>query len=139
MTTIKQRFIHMTPRKLRLVADSIRGQAVDQAIAALTVTPKVAARPVMAALKSALAAAKQTTPDVTNFAVAVIYVDEGPALKRRILRSKGRASRMEHRMSHLTVSIAPMAPAKPTTKSKITARQKPKPAAGESASSGEES
>jgi large subunit ribosomal protein L22 len=105
--TIKQRFIHMAPRKLRLVADVVRGASTDTAVAKLTVMPKIAANPILHAVKSAMSAARQQ--ELTGqLIVAQIFVDEGPAMKRRILKSKGRATKMEHRMSHITVTLAPM-------------------------------
>jgi large subunit ribosomal protein L22 len=102
--TVKQKFIHMAPRKLRLVADTVRGQGIDTALTSLLVSPRIAAKPVMHAIKSAANAAQ--SQNVTgNLMVKEIFVDEGPALKRRILKSRGRASRMEHRMSHITVTL----------------------------------
>ncbi len=109
MATVKQRFIHMAPRKLRLIADAVRGQSLDRANAFLTVTPRVAAHPISAAIKSAVAAEKQTNGDWSgDYIISTVFVDEGPALKRRILRGRGRSSKMEHRMSHLTLTIAPL-------------------------------
>lgn len=104
--TVKQKFIHMAPRKLRLVADSVRGKAADAAYASLTIMPRAAAKPVMHAIKSAVAAAKQQDLG-TSLVISAVFVDEGPALKRRIFRSRGRATRMEHRMSHLTLTVTP--------------------------------
>jgi large subunit ribosomal protein L22 len=110
MVTIQQKFIHMAPRKLRLVADLVRGKNADAAYASLAVLPKAAAKPVQHAIKSAVSAAKQSNSEETNLIISAIFVDEGPALKRRIFRAKGRATAMEHRMSHLTVSVAPAVP-----------------------------
>lgn len=114
--TIKQRFIHMAPRKLRLVADTVRGKSLDKAYATLAVMPKVAVRPVLHAIKSAASAAHQQQLS-GNLTITAIYVDEGPAMKRRILKSRGRATRMEHRMSHLTVTVDATAPKAVTKKS----------------------
>lgn len=102
--TIKQRFIHMAPRKLRLVADTVRGKTLDKAYSTLAVMPKIAVRPVLHAIKSAASAANQQQLS-GNLTITSIFVDEGPAMKRRILKSRGRATRMEHRMSHLTVTL----------------------------------
>lgn len=108
--TVKQKFIHMAPRKLRLVADSVRGKAADAAYATLTIMPRAAAKPLMHAIKSAVSAAKQQDLG-TSLVISSVFVDEGPALKRRIFRSRGRATRMEHRMSHLTLTVTPFVPA----------------------------
>jgi large subunit ribosomal protein L22 len=106
-TTVKQRFIHMTARKLRRVAQIVKGQEANQALAHLSVLPLAAATPVAHAVKSALTAAEKNEPSQSH-TIALIYVDEGPAMKRRIMKSRGRATRMEHRMSHLTVSLEPV-------------------------------
>ncbi len=114
---IQQKFIHMAPRKIRLVADTVRGQGLSAAMTSLLVVNRIAAKPVLHALKSAANAAQ--SQNVTgNLMVKEIFVDEGPALKRRILKSKGRATRMEHRMSHITVVLdtAIEKPAKPVRK-----------------------
>jgi large subunit ribosomal protein L22 len=102
--TVKQRFIHMTARKLRLVAHTVRGQSTDSALAMLAVMPRAAAEPLLHAVKSAVSAAQKQQPN-DSFVIKSLYIDEGPALKRRILRSRGRSSRMEHRMSHITLEI----------------------------------
>ena len=121
--TVKQKFIHMAPRKLRLVADTVRGKGLDMAMTTLLVTPRIAAKPVLHALKSAANAAQ--AQNVTgNLMVKEIFVDEGPAMKRRIIKSRGRATRMEHRMSHITVVLdaavakAPKKAAKPAEEKK---------------------
>lgn len=105
--TIKQRFVHMAPRKLRLVADVVRGQTMERAVTQLMVTPRIAAQPILAAVKAAANAAKQQN-ETGKLYVKAILVDEGPAMKRRLMRSRGRSSRMEHRMSHITVTVAPV-------------------------------
>lgn len=118
MVTIQQKFIHMAPRKLRLVADLVRGKNAAAAYSALAVLPKAASKPLQHAIKSAVTAAKQQNLG-EDFTIATIFVDEGPALKRRIFRSRGRATRMEHRMSHLTLTVAPVeASAKPVRRGK---------------------
>ena len=104
MVTVKQRFIHSGARKLRLVADSIRGKSFAQAHATLTVAPQAASRTLLAILKSAESAARQGKLE-GDLAVAAIYVDEGPAIKRRFLGSRGRSYKMEHRMSHVTLTV----------------------------------
>lgn len=106
MVTVKQRFIHSGARKLRLVADLVRGKSLAQAHATLMVTPKSASRTLLAILKSAESAARQGKLE-GDLSIAAIYVDEGPAIKRRFLGSRGRSYKMEHRMSHVTVTVSP--------------------------------
>lgn len=104
--TIRQRFIHQAPRKLRLVASLVRGQQTTEALRQLTTMNKIAAKPVAHGVRSAVAAAKGQRLNPDNLIISRIFVDEGPAMKRRILHSRGRAARMEHRMSHLTITLA---------------------------------
>jgi large subunit ribosomal protein L22 len=118
--SVTQRYIHMAPRKLRLIADTIRGKSVSVALAQLAVMPRAASTPIAHALRALNAAArtKQVNGDVK---IATITVDEGPAMKRRILISRGRATRMEHRMSHLHIigeAIERPVAAKPSKKDK---------------------
>jgi large subunit ribosomal protein L22 len=122
--TIRQKFIHMAPRKLRLVADLVRGKHTDTALAQLAVLPKIAAQPIKQAVKAAMNAAKQKQYD-GQLVVASIFIDEGPAMKRRIIKSRGRASRMEHRMSHITVVVAeaPMPTSTKAAKEKSVRKQ----------------
>lgn len=106
-TTVKQRFIHMTARKLRLVADSVRGKSTDIALAELKLMPRAAAEPIAHAVRSAVASSNRQSPD-QSLKIETIFVDDGPALKRRIFKSRGRATKMEHRMSHITLTVAPV-------------------------------
>lgn len=104
------RFIRMAPRKMRLVADLVRGQKVNEALEVLQFSPKAAARPVEKAIRSALAnlmqeeGARELNPDET--VVRTIFVDEGPTLKRYIPRAMGRATLIRKRSSHLTVWVS---------------------------------
>ncbi len=122
--TVKQKFIHMPARKLRLVANLIRGKSTDRASLQLAGLPQVATEPIAKAIKSAQSAAKQQELN-GPLVIAQIFIDEGPALKRRIMKSRGRASRMEHRMSHLTLTLdsAPQTEKKSNTKTPVASRK----------------
>lgn len=104
------RFIRIAPRKMRLVADLIRGRNVNDALDILEFTPKSAARPVEKAIRSAFAnlmqgeGARDIDPDETF--VRTIFVDGGPTMKRFIPRAMGRATPIRKRTSHLTVWVA---------------------------------
>jgi large subunit ribosomal protein L22 len=108
------RFIRMAPRKMRLVADLVRGRKVNDALEILQFSPRAAARPVEKAVRSALAnlmqeeGAREINPDETI--VRTIYIDEGPTLKRFLPRAMGRATLIRKRTSHLTVWVAGGAP-----------------------------
>ncbi|NLO98173.1 MAG: 50S ribosomal protein L22 [Peptococcaceae bacterium] len=100
------RFVRISPRKVRLVVDLIRGKKVDEAMAILQYTPKISAEPVSKVLKSAVANAEHNldlSPD--ELFVTKAYVDEGPTLKRIKPRAQGRADRIRKRTSHITVFV----------------------------------
>jgi large subunit ribosomal protein L22 len=101
------RFLRISPHKARLVADLVRGKAVDDALTILKFTPKKSARMVNKTLRSAVASAKDTNLlDVDNLFVKTILVDEGPRLKRWRPRAMGRATRIIKRTSHITLVLA---------------------------------
>src|SRR6185369_7274268 len=100
------RFVHMAPRKARLVVDLIRGRAVGDALTVLDYTPKKAARILAKTLRSAVANAESTgNVDVDDLVVKRAFVDEGPTQKRTLPRAQGRATRIFKRSSHFTVVV----------------------------------
>lgn len=108
--TAKARFLRMSPRKVRLVADLIRGQQVDDAIAVLRNLRKRAATPVRKVLRSAAAnaiseagSAKLKAEDLK---ISRIMVDSGPSYKRFRPAAMGRAHRYKHRTCHITVVVS---------------------------------
>lgn len=102
----KLRFVHIAPRKARLVADLIRGKRPEEAINILMFTKKAAAKIILKLLKSAIANANQRKNiDLDKLYVKRITVDEGPMLKRYIPRALGRATMIRKRMSHITIIL----------------------------------
>ncbi|MDE2654528.1 MAG: 50S ribosomal protein L22 [Gemmatimonadota bacterium] len=105
------RHIRMSPRKVRLVVDQIRGRSVNEAISVLTFSKKAAAVPVSKTLLSAIANAQDLanrdgdSVDVDELVVSRAFVDEGPTLKRWRARAMGRASPRRRRTSHITVEV----------------------------------
>ena len=100
------KYIRISPRKARLVVDLIRGKSVDEAEAVLRFTPNRAAEAAIKVLKSAAANAENNLHlNRDELKVMAAYVDEGPSLKRYKPRAQGRADRMLHRMSHITVVV----------------------------------
>jgi len=100
------RYIRISPRKVRLVVDMIRGKKVDEALAILQHTPNISREPVTKVLKSAIANAEHNydmNPD--DLYITKIYVDQGPTLKRIKPRAHGRADRIRKRTSHITVFV----------------------------------
>jgi large subunit ribosomal protein L22 len=104
------KYIRIAPRKMRLVADLVRGRSVNDAIGLLKFTTRSGARPTLKAIQSAVANivnrddARDVNPD--QLIVKLIFVDEGPTYKRFLPRAMGRATPIRKRMSHLTVAVA---------------------------------
>ena len=100
------RYIRTAPRKLRLVADMIRGRKAQEASALLNFTPKRAALTLGKVLKSAVANAENNfSLDAEKLVVTQVYIDQGPMLKRWIPRSRGRATSVFKYSSHITVAV----------------------------------
>jgi large subunit ribosomal protein L22 len=97
----------LSAQKARLVADQIRGKAVEEALQLLTYSPKKGAEIIKKVLNSAIANAEHNEgADVDELKVSTIYVDEGMSLKRIRPRAKGRADRIVKRTCHITVKVA---------------------------------
>lgn len=105
------RNIRMSPRKVRLVVDQIRGVDVNKAYAVLQFSKKAAAIPVDKALRSAVANAVYKADqagevlDVDELFVEQAFVDEGATLRRYRAAALGRAAPIRKRMSHITVIV----------------------------------
>ena len=100
-------YVHMTPRKVRFVLDTIRGKYADEAYDQLRFTPNHAAAEINKVLRSAVANAENNydlNPDLLK--VVRCYVDCGPTAKRVQPRAQGRAYRILKRTSHITVIVA---------------------------------
>ena len=102
------KYVRIAPRKARLVIDLIRNKPVDKALEILQFSTRAAATDVAKVLNSAIANAENNNNlDPDDLYVKYAYVDEGPTLKRIRPRAKGSASRINKRMSHITVVVAP--------------------------------
>lgn len=103
----KLRGAQISAQKARLVADQVRGKAVEEALDILTFSPKKAAVLVKKVLESAIANAEHNDgADVDELKVSTIFVDEGLTMKRIKPRAKGRADRIFKRTCHITVKVA---------------------------------
>jgi len=102
----KAKFVHISPRKARLVADAIRGMKVGEALNKLKFTPKKAAGMFSKVVSSAVANASQRPGvDVDRLIVKQAFVDAGPTMKRWRARAMGRAYIIRKRTSHITVVV----------------------------------
>jgi large subunit ribosomal protein L22 len=100
------RFVRLSPRKARLVADQVRGKPVEEALNILKFVPKRSAAVVAKTLRSAVANAEATqSVDVDRLYVKRITVDDGGMWKRFMPRAMGRATRIRKRLSHITVVV----------------------------------
>ncbi len=107
--SMKLRTIKMSPRKMRAVANVVRGRNVEQALATLDAMPKKAAKIIAKAVRSAASNADDLHGDDVNFEtlhINRITIDGGPITKRWMPRSMGRANRVNHRTSHLSVVVS---------------------------------
>jgi large subunit ribosomal protein L22 len=101
------RFLRVAPRKVRIVADHLRGMKVGDALAMLKYTPQSAAKDLAKLLRSAVANAEQKggRVDVDALFVKTLTVDGGPKMRRFMPRAMGRAYRVEKKTSHVYVEL----------------------------------
>ncbi len=100
-------FVRMSPRKVRLVLDTIRGKYAEEAYDQLRFTPNHAAAEIGKVLRSAVANAQNNYElDADLLKVVRCYVDCGPTMKRVQPRAQGRAYRILKRSAHITVIVA---------------------------------
>ena len=101
------RYVRISPRKVQIVCDLIRGKNAGTAIAILMQTNKAAAEPLLKLLKSAMANAENNFGmDPANLVVTEVFATPGPILKRMRPRAQGRAYRINKRTSHVTIAVA---------------------------------
>lgn len=101
----KHRYARISERKVRLVADMIRGLPCDQAVEVLRFTHKRAAGMVDRVLKSAMASANESEAAMNKLFVAEARVDAGPIIKRFRPKDRGRAHSIQKRTSHIIVAV----------------------------------
>ena len=106
LVTAKLKYLRIAPRKVRLVADLIRGKSVEEAQTILNFTTKKAAPILVKLLKSAIANAKTNFQlEEKNLYIAKVLVDEGPKYKRWMPRARGMASPIQKKTSHITLVL----------------------------------
>ena len=102
----KLRYARISPQKVRLMADAIRGKNVDEALKTLSFTPKKSAKIVKKVLESAIANAEHNHgADIDELKISNIEVNEAPTLGRFRARAKGRGTKIIKRNSHITVQV----------------------------------
>ena len=104
------KWVRMSPRKARLVAEHIRGRSVPEARTVLAFTQRAAAREIEKVLRSAVANAEANHGlNGDSLVVSAAYVDEGPVMKRWRARARGRVARIKKPTCHITVKLVPAA------------------------------
>ena len=100
------KFARISSRKVKIVADLIRGKNIDEALAIVKFTPKVSSEVIEKLLKSAIANAENNHEmKHENLYVAEIFANQGPTLKRIRPAAKGSAVRIRKRTSHITIVL----------------------------------
>lgn len=103
----KAKFIRMSPRKVRLVAGIVRGMEARKALDQLQFANKLAAKPIIKLINSAIAnAVNNFELDKSNLFVKEITIDEGPTLKRWMPKARGRATPIRKKTSHINLLLA---------------------------------
>ena len=106
--TAKLSYVRVAPRKLRVIANMVRGKPVTQAINHLRFLNRAGSREIFKLLVSAVANAEdQGDIDVDDLVIRTVMVDQGPALRRWRPRAHGRATKVKKYTSHVFVEIAP--------------------------------
>jgi ribosomal protein L22, bacterial type len=101
------KFARISPRKVKIVCDLIRGKSVEQARAILLQTPKAASPLLLKLVNSAAANAENNHGmDPESLYVSETFANPGPIIKRIMPRAQGRAYRINKRTSHITVTLA---------------------------------
>jgi large subunit ribosomal protein L22 len=104
--TAVHRFARVSPRKVRVIADAVRGKSADEALGILRYQPHRGARMLEKVVKSALANAEdQRAPNLNALVVADVRVDAGPMFRRLRARARGMSSIIQKRMSHIRVTL----------------------------------
>jgi large subunit ribosomal protein L22 len=103
-STAKLSNYHQAPRKVRLVADLVRGKSAERALAVLSVLPKRAGEPMAKLIKSAVSNAKDAS--AADLYISKIEVNGGMVFKRILPRARGKGAQIKKRTSHITLSLS---------------------------------
>jgi large subunit ribosomal protein L22 len=100
------RYVRISPQKVRMLADAVKGKPVERALETLRFMPQKGAAIVEKVLRSAVANAdQQPDVDIDDMIVSNLTADQGPMLKRFRARARGRGTRILKRTSHITVVL----------------------------------
>ncbi|MFA5157794.1 MAG: uL22 family ribosomal protein [Patescibacteria group bacterium] len=136
---VKTKYLKISPRKLRLVVNMVRGKKAEKAREILTFTPNKGARMVSTLLDSALSIVKTSEVNGEGFYIKSISCGDGPRLKRGTPVSKGKMAPITKRQSHLQLILSDEAKKEETKKKKEASKEETKVHPVESAKSGSQS
>ena len=101
------KYVRISPRKVKIVCDLIRGKDYETARAYIIQTPKAACEPILKLLESAKANAENNHEmDVEKLYVSTAIANPGPTLKRGRPRARGRYNRILKRTTHITIGVS---------------------------------
>lgn len=137
--TAKINYLKITPRKVRLIANTLKGLSVQEAEAQLLLRVQRSSQPLLKLLRSAVSNAKNNKMDASKLVIASILVNKGPVLKRSLPRAMGRATPILKRMSHVVLVLKEAGKVQtnrfiitpPAKKSKAVKKERVKPKAEE--------
>ena len=103
----EHKYARISPRKVEIICNMIRGKNADVALALMENTPKAGCELMIKVLKSAMANAENNFEmDPEKLYVAETFANAGPILKRGMPRAQGRMYRINNRTSHITIAVA---------------------------------
>ena len=111
-TSAKLSNYRQSPRKVRLIADLVRGKKAQVALALLTHLPKRGSEPMAKLIRSALANARSKGVSAQDLVISRIEVGQGIVFKRFMPRARGKASPIRKKTSHITLELSPAQAAK---------------------------
>ncbi|TSC82960.1 MAG: large subunit ribosomal protein L22 [Parcubacteria group bacterium Gr01-1014_19] len=104
-TTAKLNYLKIAPRKVRLIANTLKGLSIQEAEAQLLLRVQRSSQPLLKLLRSAVSNARNSKLDVSKLKVDSILVNPGPMLKRFLPRAQGRATPIHKKMSHVVLTL----------------------------------
>jgi len=101
----KTKYLRISPRKIRVSLFGLKNETVDASLESLQLRPGKAAEVILKNLRSAAASLENQGAERADLKIVNILVDDGPRLKRRLIKPRGRADLIKKRMSHLTIVL----------------------------------
>lgn len=123
-STAKLSNYRQAPRKVRLLADLVRGKTVEYALSQLTVLPKRAAEPMQKLIRSALANAEKSGLGPKELVISKIEVNGGVVFSRIMPRARGRGAPIQKKTSHITLALSPKVAKSKSKKTEPASEQK---------------